>query len=206
MAGVLQPGTQLDVEWKARLSEQLGQFRIYPGKSRAAACMTDQLRLSALGSVCALLQRSTPERSPCYDLYSSSVDLLGNLEKALGWKGSYLEWELALLDELGIGLDLGRCAVSGSTKELSYVSPVSGRAVSKSSAGKWERRLLPLPACFLGGDLKDLREMSDGLRTTGHFLEKGLRRIHDSSGLPKAREMFAETVLRLARSDRPQSE
>ena len=109
---------------------------------------------------------------------------------------AYLQWERALLEELGFGLDLSTCAVTGTGDDLAFVSPKSGRAVSAQGAGDWADRLLPLPPELLGVVTDDLAGLADGLRTTGHFLIHGLAHSLGDKPLPEAR---ARLVDRLAR-------
>ena len=196
MTPVLQPGAQLDVTWRARLADHLGSYTVEPLRSRAAAVMADRLTLSALNSICALLAFALPEREAHPLLYQRSVtlfDLLGNTE---GWPLAYLRWELALLEDLGFGLDLRRCAVNGSRDDLAYVSPKSGRAVSAEGAGEWADRLLPLPLCLLGQGPAPDSEIIDGLRLTGHFLTHWLAHSLGNKPLPAARQRFVDAYAR----------
>ncbi len=196
MTPVLQPGAQLDVTWRARLADHLGSYTVEPLRSRAAAVMADRLTLSALNSICALLAFALPEREAHPALYQRSVtlfDLLGNTE---GWPLAYLRWELALLEDLGFGLDLRRCAVNGSRDDLAYVSPKSGRAVSAEGAGEWADRLLPLPLCLLGQGPAPNSEIVDGLRLTGHFLTHWLAHSLGNKPLPAARQRFVDAYAR----------
>ncbi|WP_428547872.1 DNA repair protein RecO [Profundibacter sp.] len=196
MAPVLQPGAQLAVTWRARLADHLGSYTVEPLRSRAAAVMADRLTLSALNSICALLAFALPEREAHPLLYQRSVtlfDLLGNTE---GWPLAYLRWELALLEDLGFGLDLRRCAVNGSRDDLAYVSPKSGRAVSAEGAGEWADRLLPLPLCLLGQGPAPDSEIIDGLRLTGHFLTHWLAYSLGNKPLPAARQRFVDAYVR----------
>ncbi|PHQ99873.1 MAG: DNA repair protein RecO [Marinosulfonomonas sp.] len=198
MTPVLQPGAQLDVTWRARLEDHLGSYTVEPIRSRAAALMSDRLTLAALNSVCALLAFALPEREVHPALYQRSVtlfDLLGNTE---GWPLAYLRWELALLEDLGFGLDLHNCVVNGSRDDLAYVSPKSGRAVSAEGAGDWADRLLPLPLCLLGQGPAPDDEINDGLRMTGHFLAHWLAYSLGNKPLPAARQRFVDAYLRHA--------
>ena len=192
----LQPGTQLSIEWRARLHEFTGYFKIEPIHVRASEILVDRLALIALSSICALLCRSMPERDPDPVFYHRSIRLMNELPVADSWYGSYLRWELALLDVLGIGLDLGRCAVTGQQDDLGYVSSRTGRAVSRTGAGQWAARLLPLPSCFLNQDSADLLDLADGLRTTGHFMKRGLVSRRKEHPLPDARRLLVRTVER----------
>lgn len=195
---ILQPGTEIVVEWRARLPEHIGAYRIEPARSRPAALMADRMALAALSSLCAVLSMSLPEREPNPQCYGRTVRLLDALESSPDWLGDYLMWEFALLGEIGFGLDLERCVVTGTTGDLVYVSPKSGCAVSRRGAGKWADRMLPLPPCFLGKGNGDIGEVSDGLRTVGHFLRLGIMKGGRSASLPQARMRFAESVRQMA--------
>ena len=197
MTPVLQPGAQLDLTWRARLDEHIGHFAVEPLHSRAPGMFADRRALLALGSVCALLQFTLPEREAYPALYRQTLALLDALEAGGGaWMGEYLLWELGLLDAAGFGLDLTRCAATGSREGLSYVSPRSGCAVSAAGAGKWADRLLPLPACLLGGGPAPLVEVAAGLRTTGHFLHHRLAPALGERPLPPARARLVDALAR----------
>ncbi len=193
LAPVLQPGAQLDVTWRARLEEHIGTFMVEPLRSRAAAALGDRLALAGLNAVLALLRFCLPEREPHPRLYRRSEALLDLLGEDELWPLAYLQWEMALLEDLGFGLDLGRCAVLGhAAEDLSFVSPRTGRAVSRQGAGEWADRLLPLPPCLLGQGAADDAEIVAALAVTGHFL---MRRVAPELGdkpLPAARARFVE--------------
>lgn len=196
MGAVLQPGSQVAVQWQARLSEHMGGFAVEPLQSRAGL-MADRLALAGLNAICAMLHVALPERAPYPALWRATMDLLAAVERGGDWPAQYLRWELALLDELGFGLDLGRCAVTGSRDGLAFVSPKSGRAVSLAGAGDWAARLLPLPAVVLGQGPASPVELGQGFALTGHFLLKGLGPMVQGKALPAARmrlvQMLAET-------------
>lgn len=196
-APFLQPGAQLDATWRARLSEHIGTFRVEPLKTRAAEVMGDRLALAGLGSVCALLAFCLPERAPYPSLYRLSVTLLDGLG-APRWAEAYLGWEKALLSEMGFGLDLETCAVTGATVDLAYVSPKSGRAVSRTAAGAWADRLLPFPPCLAGGPVDAAEDLVRALGTTGHFLSAHLAPSLGHRPLPTARGRFVDLLARAA--------
>ena len=187
-APVLQPGAQLDLVWKARLEEHLGSFTVEPLRSRAAQVMTDPLALAGLSSTVGLLCFSLPEREIYPNLYTISVNLLDLMCVTDAWPLAYLQWEIQLLEMLGFGLDLSRCAVSGGIDDLTYISPKTGRAVAAHHAGEWKTRLLPLVPCMKGEGNAENNEISEGLRTTGHFLEKWLAPSLGDRPLPVARQ------------------
>jgi DNA repair protein RecO (recombination protein O) len=196
LAPLLQPGAQLDAAWSARLDDHLGSFTVEPVKSRASAFLDDRLALAGLNAMTALLSFTLPEREPHGLLYRRSIalfDLLGHNE---AWPVVYLRWELALLEEMGFGLDLGSCAVTGARDDLAYVSPKSGRAVSAEGAGEWADRLLPLPPILLGQGTGPVTEILDGLRTTGHFLTNWLAPALGDRPLPAARQRLIDALAR----------
>ncbi len=169
---VLQIGNHVDVTWKARLAEQLGHASVATRRGFAAEAMNDRLSLCALTSLCGLA-RLLAERDPHPSLFEVSLFVLGFLDDATVWPALYVRWEMALLDELGFGLDLSACAVSGSTQDLAYVSPNTGRAVSRDAAAPYVERLLVLPPFMLSGRRGAVTgdDMLNGLKLTGHFLE-----------------------------------
>ena len=195
---ILQPGAQLDVEWKARLEAHLGSFTVEPVRSRAALVMSERRALDGLSAVCSLLSVCLPEREPHAALYERTVDLLDLLGHSDLWPLAYLQWEMALLEELGYGLDLSACAATGVNEDLSFISPKSGRAVSREGAGAWADRLLPLPPVMKGeGEAHD-PEIAVALGTTGYFLEHRLLAALGRKTLPAARQRL---IARLAAPD-----
>lgn len=195
LAPVLQPGAQVQVTWRARLEDHLGAFTVEPVRSRADI-LGDRLGLAGLNAVCGLLSFALPEREAHPALYERTQTLLDLLPHPDAWPLAYLRWEVTLLDELGFGLDLNRCAVTGSFDDLIYVSPKSGRAVSRDGAGKWADRLLPLPACLLGQGPVAADEVEAGLTTTGYFLRNWLAPSLGNRPLPEARARMFEALQR----------
>ncbi|MBX9926171.1 MAG: DNA repair protein RecO [Hyphomicrobiaceae bacterium] len=173
---VLQTGNHVTATWKARLADHLGHMAVELNRGYAASAMDDPAALAALSSLCSLT-RLLPERDPHPDLYEITLFVLSYLDDPALWPALYVRWELALLDELGVGLDLETCAATGSSDDLAYVSPKSGRAVSRGAGDPYRERLLILPP-FLqatrptGANARVLPgDVSAGLRLTGHFLE-----------------------------------
>ncbi|MEL6597888.1 MAG: DNA repair protein RecO [Pseudomonadota bacterium] len=191
----LQPGAQLTVEWRARLEEHIGAFRVEPVRSRAAALMSDRAALAALTSVCTLLRNAMPEREPVGDLYEATHSLLDDLGGE-GWMVAYVRWELFLLTELGYGLDLSTCAATGGREDLCYVSPRSGRAVSRAGAGAWADKLLPLPRFLREEATASDQDIADGLRLTGFFLRDWLATALGTPRLAEARDAAATAMIR----------
>ncbi|WP_243613732.1 DNA repair protein RecO [Shimia aestuarii] len=195
MTPILQPGGQVDVAWRARLEAHIGSFTVEPVRSRAAV-LSDRMSLAGLNAVTGLLSFCLPEREPHPKLYKRSEQLLDLLGHGEVWPLAYLRWEQALLEELGFGLDLSVCAVTGATEGLCYVSPKSGRAVSAQGAGEWADRMLPLPPCLLGqGDAED-EEILIALQTTGYFLEQKLAPELGHKPLPEVRGRLVDAFSR----------
>jgi DNA repair protein RecO (recombination protein O) len=194
LAPHLQPGAQLDLSWRARLEDHIGSFTAEPQRSRAAAALGDRLALAGLNAVTALLAFCLPEREPHPALYARSEALLDLLGQSNVWPLAYLQWELALLEEMGFGLDLTACAVTGATTGLIYVSPRTGRAVTQAGAGDWADRLLPLPPVLLGQGQATEAEIYQALLTTGYFMENRLAPDLRDRPLPAARSSLVDRL------------
>jgi DNA repair protein RecO (recombination protein O) len=199
MAASLQPGTGLALDWRARLDGHIGSFTVEPLKSRAHL-LADRLALAGLMSACALLHEALPEREPHPALWQRTLGLMDALGQA-GWTAVYLRWELCLLEEIGFGLDLGTCAVTGATAGLAYVSPKSGRAVTAQAAGTWADRLIPLPEGLDGVAPLAPEAVLMGLRLTGFFLDRELRPVLHDRPLPEARARLVDLIARPSRND-----
>jgi DNA repair protein RecO (recombination protein O) len=195
VAAMMQAGTQLAVTWRARLDQHIGAFVVEPVASRAGV-LADPLALLGLGSVVALVHMALPERAAHGVLYTRTIALLDKMAQGEEWVLAYLNWEMLLLEEIGFGLDLGRCAVTGSRDDLAFVSPRTGRAVSRAAAGDWAAKLLPLPPCLLGQGAATRAEILQGLAVTGHFLNREVGAQTRAGVLPEAR---ARLMARLAR-------
>ncbi|MQQ08676.1 DNA repair protein RecO [Epibacterium sp. SM1979] len=193
---ILQPGAQLDLTWRARLADQLGSFSVEPLRSRTYAAISDRVALAGLNTVCALLHFCLPERAAHPALYENTKFLLDLLEHPEVWPLAYVKWELQLLEEVGFGLDLSACAVTGSLQDLVYVSPKTGRAVSRQGAGEWADRLLPLPPVLRGVGDGSPAEIAQALGTTGHFLQHHVAPSLGNRALPEARARFLTALNR----------
>lgn len=196
VAPVLQPGAQVAVTWKARLDSHLGSFTVEPVRSRAAVAMADRLALAGLNAVCTLLAHVLPEREAHAPLYHRTIALFDLLGQSDLWPLAYLRWEQALLDEMGFGLDLSACAVRGVNEDLIYVSPKSGRAVSREAAGAWADRMLPLPPVLAGKGDATNAEIVTALATTGYFIEHRLIKGLGDRPLPPARARLIDAIVR----------
>ncbi|MBS0563545.1 MAG: DNA repair protein RecO [Proteobacteria bacterium] len=195
MASVLQPGNQLDLHWQARLEDHLGHFGAELVQTRSHL-WDDRLTLAGLNAVCGLLHFALPERDPHPGLYLATVALLDEMAAGAGWPGAYLRWELLLLDELGYGLDLSACAVTGATEDLAFVSPKSGRSVSRAAGADWADRLLPLPACLRGEPPASAADLAAALATTGFFLQQRLAADLAPKVFPAARQRLTDLLKR----------
>ena len=182
----LEPGTAVRAKWRARLAEHLGTWTLEAGRQTGALLMDDRSRLAALVSACAVLEAVLPERLPVPAVHSGTTALFESLDGP-AWAAAYVRWEVGILAELGFGLDLSSCAATGAADDLAFVSPRTGRAVSRIGAAGYEDRLLPLPGFLLGTGPADVGAIRDGLRLTGHFLER-----QAGTALPPARVRFAE--------------
>lgn len=195
---VLQTGNHVDVTWKSRLAEQLGHFAIELRRGFAAEAMahSDPARLAALSTM-AMLARLLPERDAHPALYEVSLFVLGFFDDASVWPALMVRWELALLAELGFGLDLSECAATGSNDHLVYVSPKSGRAVSASAGEPYKDRLLALPGFLVGRSQGRVSagDLAAGFALTGHFLETRIFSF-SSAGLPEVRARMVDLVTR----------
>ena len=200
MAPVMQPGTQVDVTWRARLEEHLGTFSVEPLQSRAHL-MGNRLTLAGLNALTALLTYALPEREPHASLYRATLAVLDMMDDGPYWPLAYLRWELALLEELGFGLDLSACTVSGAREGLVFVSPKSGRAVAKDAAGEWESKLLPLSPALIGQGDGSPEDIRSGLRVTGHFLETWMDPALGNKPLPRARQRLVDLLSRTSAFD-----
>jgi len=199
MAPILQPGAQLSLEWSARLEDHLGSFRVDPIKSRASAIMGERTALAGIGAITALSTLALPEREPHPALYAQTLQLVDALGVTSDWPVLYALWELALLRDLGYGLDLGSCAANGTTDDLVYVSPRTGRAVSREGGAEYADRLLALSQFLVTGVASSkptYDEVSDALRLTGYFLLNRLAPALGKESLPPARDRLIEVLFR----------
>ncbi|MDP2781603.1 DNA repair protein RecO [Devosia sp.] len=166
LAPVLQPGNTVQITWRARLEDQLGQFIVELLQARAAELIIDRPRLYLSQLVCEHL-RLLPERDPHDRLLGMALRLIDSPPDGV----ALVQFELAVLDDLGFGLDLSQCAVTGTTEDLTHVSPKSGRAVSRAAAAPYLDRLLPLPSFLTTRGNASPHDIADALHLTSHFLQ-----------------------------------
>lgn len=170
---ILQVGNKVIATWRARLEEQLGRYSIELENCAIAHLIGEPMKLLALSAASELVGSVLPERDPCPNLYQSYSALINSFDGE-HWAATYVYWELHLLKDMGFGLDLSGCAASGTTEDLIYVSPKSGRAVSRKAGEPFKDKLFKLPAFLRGDSSVKVREkdVRNGLLLTGYFLQK----------------------------------
>jgi len=186
----LQPGNSVHVQWRARLEEHLGSFTCELARARAGELMDSREALAGLNAFTSVTSAAMPERQAHAPVYLGSEILLDAMmaSDAAHWLPLYVRWEAGLLEALGFGLDLSECAATGAKTGLTYVSPKSGRAVSRDAAGVYANRLFKLPGYLMGNRNGESHadEIAAGLALTGHFLLERVLRPHGKE-MPQAR-------------------
>jgi len=193
---LLQPGNLLSLSWRARLADHLGGFAVEMIDPLAARVLDDQAALAAIGSLTSLA-KLLPERDPHPELYHGALQVLRALDDAARWPALLVHWEMMLLQDLGFGLDLSACAATGVETDLAFVSPRSGRAVSRHAGEAYGDRLLKLPRFLVEGEAVDVspQEVVAGFALTGHFLARHVLAPHGQS-LPQSRERLIGLLTR----------
>jgi DNA repair protein RecO (recombination protein O) len=193
---VLQPGNGVQATWRARLDEHLGTYMIEGLTLRAAGLIASPHALFGLTHLAALT-RLLPERDPHEGLYAALGMVLDRLDDPALAGPLVLRYELEVLKELGFGLDLSQCAATGATEDLAYISPKSGRAVSRAAGAPWHERLFALPGFLVGAGEADEAALTQAYRMSGHFLA---RDVLDPRGLPmpESRAAFLSALRRAA--------
>jgi DNA repair protein RecO (recombination protein O) len=196
MQPLLQPGNRVELHWRARLDEHLGLYQVEPLELNAARLFDSAVAVFGLQTLAAHL-RLLPERDPHRTLYETLGLVIGHLEDPVSAAELLIRFELLVLDELGFGLDLSQCAATGSRDDLAYVSPKTGRAISRSAGSPWQDRLLSLPA-FLqrgAGRRGSPAEIEAAFRLTGFFFG---RHVYEARGIepPQARAAFLSALSR----------
>lgn len=196
MQPVLQPGNRVEAVWRARLDEHLGDFKLEPVNLRAARLMESATALYGVQAMGSLL-RLLPERDPHPHLFEALDIILDHMHDPAGAGELFVRFELAVLNDLGFGLDLGECAATGTLEDLVYVSPKSGRAVSRAAGAPYADRLLALPA-FLGTQSNrsvDPQSLAVAFRLSGFFLN---RHVYEPRGITEnaARDGFVQAALK----------
>jgi DNA repair protein RecO (recombination protein O) len=186
----IQVGNIVNATWRARLQEHLGSYYCELIKPLPMAVINSKLKLSSIASLCSILSSSLPERVLEAKLYDSSVSYLLTLKDHNNWLIEYIKLELLLLQEMGYGLKLDICALSGEKDNLYYISPKTGAAVTKEAGSPYHDKLFKLPG-FLKNEEIEKEDIINAFKITEHFLRK---RLYDDKELPGARVRFAELV------------
>lgn len=190
---VYEIGDGVRARWRGRLAEHLGTLSLERTHSIAAELFGNVDRLAALAAACAIAETALPDREPQPRVFAALAALLATLPAGEEWPWAYVKWEVGLLAELGFGLDLGRCAASGIREDLCYVSPRTGRAVSRAAGAPYRNRLLALPSFLVptAAGSATANDVADGLTLTGYFLR---RHVYAPVGrdLPAARRRLAD--------------
>lgn len=194
---VLQPGNKVSAVWKARLEDHLGSLTVELDHPFASVCLSDQTALEALNAACGLMLIALPEREKHETIFNGFEILMRVMDDPQVWPAVFVRWELGVLQELGFQLDLSKCAASGETTNLTYVSPKTGRAVSGEAAAPYVDKLLPLPSFLL--ESQDVSpstvQLEEGFDLTGYFLIKWVLGPSDKS-LPEARYRLVDRLTR----------
>lgn len=197
---VLLPGNLIAAEYRARTDEQLAHLTPELVQSRGPL-LSEPLTAAGVEWATVLTAAALPEGQPYPALYTGLSGLLSALEaapSARGWAAALVRYELLMLGELGFGLDLAECVVTGDSVDLAFVSPKSGRAVSRAGAGEYRDRLLSLPDFLASGEPDPSWEaVRDGLKLTGHFLARDLL-IERQADVLGARARLVERLNRMA--------
>jgi len=198
----LQPGNRVGVTWRARLPEHLGGYTVELMEAHGARSLDDARALAAIGTLAGLV-KLLPERDPHPELYATTLHVLRSFGEPDIWPALLVYWEFQLLQELGFGLDLSDCAATGATGELIYVSPRSGRAVSREAGAPYSDKLLALPA-FLVDQSAPLTaaDIAAGFALTGFFLERDVLAPHGLT-LPAARGRLLDLLARVSAPAHP---
>lgn len=197
MSRLLQQGNQFSVRWYARLEEQMGTFTLDPLRSRTAYIMAKRENILALRSMNALLVRYLPEREAHPVLYTATQNVLDAFcaEDSTAWRMSYALWEVTLLSELGYGLDISQCAVTGTTTDLAYVSPKTGRAVCRDIGLPYKEKLLALPDIFLTNRSSvSWADLFQTLTLSGFFLNRRIAEATGDKELPSSRQQLLHLI------------
>lgn len=197
--GNIQPGNEVNVTWRGRLESHLGTYSIELKRSRSVAFIYDAPKLAALNSCCSLLCIGVAENEPheyLLDGLNAFFDALELSENNIvDWGPLLVKWELGLLSELGFGLNLDKCAATGGVENLIYVSPKSGRAVSKDAGEPYHDKMLLLPLFLTANNNPvTINDVKDGLLLTEYFINRYMLSPYNKK-IPQARRMIMDYVI-----------
>lgn len=199
MKPVLQPGARVTFAYRARVAEQLGSARVETSGAGPSAHFDDAASLAGLASAAAVVAAALPEREPHPGVFEAFDALFLALADEEIWPAVMVRFEAGLLADLGFGLDLSACAVTGGTDDLTWVSPRTGRAVSAAAGEPYRDRLLALPMFLLSAQAGVASgDVGTGFALTGHFLQACVFNVLDRP-LPPARERMIDRLRELGR-------
>lgn len=194
MKPFLQPGARVVVDYRARTAEQLGAARLEPVGEGPSALFDEPLALAGLAAAAAVVQGALPEREPHPGVFLAFEALVSALAVPQVWPAIFVRFEAGLLEDLGFGMDLSHCAATGTLDDLIYVSPRTGRAVSREAGAPYADKLLTLPPFMLGAQAGlGAGDIRAGFALTGHFLEQFVFHPQDRP-LPPARDRLVEKL------------
>ena len=196
MQPLLQPGNSAELTWRARLEEHLGTYDVEATVLRAGTLMAGAAALHGFGLIASLL-RLLAEREPHELLFELASDLIDQLDEAETAPAQFVRFELAVLADCGFGIDLERCAATGSREDLAWVSPRSGRAVSRQAGEPYRDRLLPLPGFLLNERVNHIAkdDIRDGFALAEYFLNRDLFAPRGLD-LPEAHHAYMDLMTR----------
>ena len=194
MKPFLQVGSRVIVDYRARSSDHLGSARLEAVGEGPSALFDDAMALTGLAAAAAVAQGSLPEREPHPGAFLAFEAMMGAFAIPDVWPAIFVRFETGLLEDLGFGLDLSRCAATGSMDDLVYVSPRTGRAVSREAGAPYADKMLKLPPFMLGAQAGLAEgDVGAGLDLTGHFMEQFV--FHPQNRpLPEARVWMVDRL------------
>ncbi len=190
----VQLGNIVHATWRARLEEHLGSYYCELLRPLSMAVINDKLKLNSVLSLCSILSTCLPERTLESKIYDDSISYLLSLKDHEHWLTEYIKLELSILQELGYGLSLDACADTGSKEDLYYISPKTGRAVSRSSGEPYHDKLLLLPSFLINETAASEQDIKNALKINKHFIYKTFYQPHYKE-IPQARIRFTELLL-----------
>ena len=174
--GIYEIGNKVYIKSSFRLDEQLWNCKFELIKNNSVNYFDNQNKLNTLLTICSIIDLSLPKNNPQIKIYNKTIDLIENL-LSKDWAVKYIFWELFLLSELGYGLDLEKCVVSGKKENLIYISPKSGKAVSKKEGEKYKNKLFNLPKFLINKNVKPTNDsLKQAISLTGFFIDKFLKK------------------------------
>ncbi len=194
---LLQIGNCLKLTWRARIEDQLGQFQIEAIKLNTGYILSSKLAPLGLSSICELIKK-LPDRQAYGQLYDSFETVLAHLIEDENWLPLLIRWQIGFLQQMGYGLDLSKCAVTGDTQNLHYISPKTGRAVCENVGLPYKGKLFTIPP-FINGDFEQEitpEHLYEGFKITEYFLKKHIYNVHNLP-FPEAQKLLTDRVFKL---------